>query len=127
MPLRKRQRVLNRDLMIKLQHLTHFQSRQQTLIKATDEFALDRDGKVYGILLEDTKLPDSYNISLYDDPSFFVVKNKEEASRKCSDIITELFEGDCTVGRVFSLKIENIGLTTLPGQIADFKDLVWRS
>ncbi|OWB84665.1 hypothetical protein B5S33_g3315 [[Candida] boidinii] len=124
MPLRKRQRVLNRDLMIKLQHLTHFQSRQQTLIKATDEFALDRDGKVYGILLEDTKLPESYNISLYDDPSFFVVKNKEEASRKCSDIITELFEGDCTVGRVFSLKIENIGLTTLPGQIADFKDLV---
>ncbi|OWB56562.1 hypothetical protein B5S28_g2469 [[Candida] boidinii] len=124
MPLRKRQRVLNPDLMIKLQHLTHFQSRQQTLIKATDEFALDRDGKVYGILLEDTKLPDSYNISLYDDPSFFVVKNKEEASRRCSDIITELFEGDSPIGRVFSLKIENIGLTTLPGQIADFKDLV---
>ncbi|ESW99662.1 hypothetical protein KL918_001404 [Ogataea parapolymorpha] len=102
-PTRKRQRVLNNE----------------------EQLALDRDGRVYGVQLRDSTFPEGYRPSLYDDPMFFVVKNTEAASKAASEIITTLFDQEVDhASRIYNLELEELGLDSLPEQIADFKDLV---
>lgn len=91
-----------------------------------EELALDRDGKVYGVLLEDSTFPRGYRPSLYDDPAYFVVKNPPELIARSSEIIDETFDRDPEKENyeAYMLNLDKCGLQSLPDQILDFKDLV---
>ncbi|ODV85440.1 hypothetical protein CANARDRAFT_179465, partial [[Candida] arabinofermentans NRRL YB-2248] len=129
-PLRKRQkRTLllpeNSNLFILRPQSSILQQQQQQSTAPHEQLALDRDGRVYGILLQDSTFPDGYSPKLYDDPTYFVVKNTTVASRRASELITSLFDRDPDERNIkYDLKLEDLGLSSLPEQIADFEDLV---
>ncbi|KAH3668167.1 hypothetical protein OGAPHI_001921 [Ogataea philodendri] len=99
--------------------------KRQRVFEDTEELALDRDGRVFGVLLPDATFPEGYRPSLYDDPTFFVVRNPDPSSKAAAEIITKLFDQDIDyTSRVYTLELEELGLNSLPRQISDFKDLV---
>jgi hypothetical protein len=87
------------------------------------EFAIDRDGHVYGYNLETDRLPENYSPTLYDEPDYFVVKNTPKQLALLSKILDELFEqGITSKNHTATLKLQSIGLTSLPDTIGDIKD-----
>ncbi|VEU21181.1 DEKNAAC102054 [Brettanomyces naardenensis] len=108
-PLRKRQR-----------------RAQRTLFALGEELALDRDGKAFGIRLENDSFPPGYRPSLYDDPTFFVVDNPPGAIARASEAIMRTFERDPNVEiyETYNLNLDGLQLKSLPEQISDFGHLV---
>jgi hypothetical protein len=87
------------------------------------EFAIDRDGHVYGYNLETDRLPENYFPTLYDEPDYFVVKNTPKQLALLSKTLDELFEqGITSKNHTATLNLQSIGLTSLPDTIGDIKD-----
>lgn len=87
------------------------------------EFAIDRDGLVYGYHLEKAELPANYSPSSYDEPTYFVVKNSAEQETKISKIVYDAFDQVLNPKNpILVLDLQNMGLNSLPDSICDIKD-----
>lgn len=90
------------------------------------EFAIDREGHVYGYNLEKDELPTGYSPTLYDEPVYFVVKNTREAEIRVQRIIDDLMENeniDPKTGECL-LDLKDLKLNSFPDSISDLQDFV---
>lgn len=92
----------------------------------TCEFALDREGKVYGIKLVHDAFPKGYSPRMYEDPTFFVVQNSKEINSRARDIILNSFDRDprAEIYEDYRINLDGYNLQSLPDEINDFRDLV---
>lgn len=87
------------------------------------EFAIDRDGLVYGYHLEKAELPSNYSPSSYDEPTYFVVKNSVEQESQISKIVNDAFDQVLNPKNpILVIDLQNMGLNSLPDSICDIKD-----
>ncbi|TID28769.1 hypothetical protein CANINC_002288 [Pichia inconspicua] len=87
------------------------------------EFAIDRDGLVYGYHLEKAELPSNYSPSSYDEPTYFVVKNSAEQESKISKIVNDAFDQVLNPKNpIMVIDLQNMGLNSLPDSICDIND-----
>lgn len=86
-------------------------------------FAIDRDGHVFGYNLENDILPEHYSPTLYDEPAYFVVKNSAKQELNLTKSIDEFFEQEVNPKNPISnLNLQYFNLNTLPDYIADIQN-----
>lgn len=110
----------------KKKHRKTYPKEQRKISRDTCELALDREGKVYGIKLEDGALPNGYNPRMYDDPSFFVVPNSREINNRAREVIIASFDRDprAEIYEDYRVNLDGYMLQSLPDELNDFRDLV---
>lgn len=87
------------------------------------EYAIDRDGHVYGYYLEKDELPVNYSPTLYDDPNYFVVKNTSRQETNLTKTLDEFFEQKVnSKNPTCILNLQYFGLTSLPDNICDVEN-----
>ncbi|KAG0689100.1 hypothetical protein C6P40_000127 [Pichia californica] len=87
------------------------------------EFAIDRDGHVYGYKLETDKLPENYRPTLYDEPIYFIVKNSPIQEQKLHLAISQFFEQELNFKNPVSiLNLQSFSLNSLPDNITDIQN-----
>lgn len=87
------------------------------------EFAIDRDGHVYGYKLEKDELPQNYLPTLYDEPIYFVVKNSPIQEQNLLKAIDEFFEQPVSSTKPIStLNLQYFNLSSLPDYICDIQN-----
>lgn len=94
----------------------------------TDEFAIDRDGHVFGYNLTTDQLPSNYTPTLYDEPMYFVLKNSSSQQQKLTEKINEVFDQsdqDCIKKNICLLNLQHFDLNNLPDSITDIGDITY--
>lgn len=95
----------------------------QPILQSKIEFAIDRDGHVYGYSLEKDELPLNYKPTLYDEPIYFVVKNQPQQEQKLRKEINLFFEKSVNLKNpVSTLNLQYFALNSLPDYITDIQN-----
>lgn len=114
-PTRKKPRMVQKEVKVLPSPLP--------LLKADIEFAIDRDGHVYGYKLEKDELPQNYMPTLYDEPIYFVVKNSPAQEQSLLKAIDEFFEQPVSSTKPIStLNLQYFNLSSLPDYICDIQN-----
>lgn len=118
-PTRKKQRMTNADIHKKVK----LQPPPPPILESKVEFAIDRDGHVYGYNLEKDELPPNYRPTLYDEPIYFVVKNSSKQEHCLRKAIDEFFEQPVNSKNPISvLNLQYFELNSLPDYVTDIQD-----
>ncbi|GAV28665.1 hypothetical protein PMKS-002139 [Pichia membranifaciens] len=115
-PTRKKQRMIQKEAKI-------ISSTPPLITNSNVEFAIDRDGHVYGYKLEKDELPQNYFPTLYDEPIYFVVKNSPSQEQNLLRTIDEFFEQPVSSTKPIStLNLQYFNLSSLPDYICDIQN-----
>jgi hypothetical protein len=122
-PNRKKQRMLFQDLDQIDKSKNDFLISSNQLTTNNIDFAIDRDGHVYGYLLEKDELPENYAPTLYDEPIYFVVKNSSIVESNLKKAIEQFFDQRITSKSPTAiLNLQYFNLNSLSDNISDIQN-----
>ncbi|GMM48243.1 hypothetical protein DAPK24_048410 [Pichia kluyveri] len=126
-PTRKKQRMIVSYDDYNLRSLKR--SNSSILIKPKDDyiidFAIDRDGHVFGYNLENDELPSNYSPTLYDEPNYFVVKNSSKGESNLNKAIENFFDQPINpTNPILTLNLHDLKLNSLSESISDIENYI---